>query len=128
MKTTIEFLKAVKQKHNIPSDGKLALILGHTRSSVSLLLQGRNFLGDEAAMKVADLLDLDPAYVVACVHAERAKHAKEKQLWERIATLTAGIAAALLVIAILPTAQLPTGEFNAAFSAELPDSVYYVKL
>lgn len=123
MKTSKEFLQEVKTRHHLPSDGQLAKILGHTRSSISLLMQGKNYLGDDTAMKVAELLNLDPAYVVACIHAERAKHEGERKLWERIAALASGVTVAALLFA----APLFADNY-AAIAAESSNSVYYVKL
>lgn len=102
MKTTIEFLTAIKTRYNLPSDYSLAGKLELTRASISRFMNGKDFLGDQTAMKVADLLDLDPAHVVACAHIERAKHANEKALWQRIAALTAGVTAALALFSLLP--------------------------
>lgn len=130
MKTTVEFLNAVKTKHNLPSDGRLAIMLGLTRASISRFQQGKDFLGDDTAMKVADLLDIDPAYIVACVHAERAKPAKEKALWNRIAALSSGIAATALLAVILSAglANLPssTGAAYKAISVENTSSGIYI--
>ena len=63
MKTTKEFLQEVKTRHHLTSDGQLSRKIGVTRSSVSLLMQGKNYLGDDNAMKVAELLELDAAYL-----------------------------------------------------------------
>ena len=126
MKTTIEFLNAVKAKYHLPSDGKLALKLGHTRSSVSLLLQGKNYLGDDAAMNVADLLEIDPAYVVACIHAERAKQSKEKKLWERIATMaSSGAVAVILSWTVLPQISIESITKPVLF---LDGNIHYANL
>lgn len=87
MKTTVEFLDAVKACSNVPSDYALASVLGITRSQVSKLRLGKDFLGDSTAMRVANVLKIDPRYVVACAHAERAKQADERALWLDIAAL-----------------------------------------
>lgn len=121
MKTTVNFLDEIKNKHGITSDYALSTTLGMTRSMISRYRMKKDYLSDELAIKAADLLDLEPAYVVACVHAERAKPTEEKKLWERIAAMFetkkyAGIAA-LLVVAIVPlaTASLPSqGADNGA--------------
>ena len=115
MKTTLEFLDAVKTKHGLPSDYALSIKLDLTRSSISRFKLGKDFLGDETAMKVAHLLDLDPAYVVACIHAERAKKPAEKQLWERMAMnigALGGVAATVLIVLALPYSGLNSGLEN----------------
>lgn len=141
MKTTVEFLNEVKKNHHLTSDGQLAKLLGLTRSSTCLFMQGKNFLGDETAMKVAELIKADPAFVVACIHAERAKQTPERKMWERIAAMmqtkeVAGLAAALAVMAFLPAANFDDQGFNLAFigmtaapafGSFFADSVYYVK-
>lgn len=102
MKTTADFLDALRVKLDLPSDGRLAAFLGIHRQYLSRYRRNVITFDDEMAMKVADLLDTDPAYVVACMHAQRAKTVKEQKLWERIATLSAGITVCLVLSAALP--------------------------
>lgn len=98
MQTTIELLTTVKSRYHLQSDGRLAALLGHTRQSISLLMAGKNYLGDEAALKVADLLEMDPAYVIACMHAEREKNQEVRKVWEQIAGRMAVAVSILLFI------------------------------
>ena len=85
MKTTVDFLNAVKSKYDLKSNYALAKKMGQTDTDVARWMKGKNTLGDEAAICVADLLDMDPAYVVTCVHAERAKTERERNVWFNIA-------------------------------------------
>lgn len=85
MKTTVEFLDAVKASKSVPSDYALAPVLGVTRSQISRFRNGKDYLGDSTAIRVAELLELPPAFVVACVHAERSKEKAEFSLWQGIA-------------------------------------------
>lgn len=85
MNTTRDFLQAVKARHCVRSDYALAPLLGVTRASVSRLQNGKDFLGDSTAITVGKLLQIDPAFVVACAHAERAKETAEKSLWQGLA-------------------------------------------
>lgn len=85
MKTTAQFLDAVKAKLNLPSDYALAPVLGITKQSVSKLRNGKDCFGDETAEKVAQLLGEQPAYVIACAHAERTKSDSQRRIWETIA-------------------------------------------
>lgn len=127
MKTTVEFLNAVKAKHHLPSDGRLAVMLGLTRASISRFQQGKDFLGDETAMKVADLLDIDPAFVVACVHAERAKRPEEKALWSSIATRASSIAAGVVFAVILSASvlEVPVLESGAYVVSTVASNIHY---
>lgn len=104
MQTTIDFLKAVKAAQGLTSDYQLAKFLGITQQSVSLLMLGKTFLGDETAIKVADCLKIYPALVLANIHAERAKGEVEKRVWTDLVKRLGGIAAALvLAICALPS-------------------------
>jgi len=85
MRTTIEFLDALKSKHGGISDYALAKILGVTQQTVSRYRTGRDFLGDSTSICIAELLKIDAGYVIACVHSERARKESEKAIWQRIA-------------------------------------------
>jgi len=73
MKKTVDFLDAVKATQGIESDYALSPILGLSRAQLSRYRSGNDFMGDLVAMKVAELLKVDPAYVIACLAAERAE-------------------------------------------------------
>lgn len=85
MRTTLEFLDAIKARHGGLSDYALAKLLGVHQTTTSKYRTGRDFLGPETAETVAKLLDIDPAYILVCAHAERAKRESEKAIWQRIA-------------------------------------------
>jgi len=87
MNTTIQFLDALKARHCGASDYAISKILGVTQQTVSRYRVGKDFLGDSTAIRVAKLLEIDPAYVVACAHAERAKAEDEKAVWTGFAAL-----------------------------------------
>ena len=119
MKTTADFIEALKAKYGLKSNYAVAKFLNQTDTAIARWSNGKTTFSDETAMHVAYLLDLDPAYVVASVHAERAKHANEKKLWERIATSVAGVAAALAVVAILPFIALPSNDAGIIAQSEV---------
>lgn len=123
MKTTAEFLNEIKIKYNLKSNYALAKLMQQTETSISRWIHGRTTLSDESALQVADLLEIDPAYVVACVHAERASD-KTRKIWERMATLTAGLAALVILSVTVPQSGHESALF-AAFTGSYP--VYYVK-
>ena len=82
---TVEFLDAVKRRHDLPSDYAAAALIGLTRSQVSKYRNGKDYFGDDTCERVAELLSLDAGYVMACVHAERAKTPSVRQVWEALA-------------------------------------------
>ena len=81
MKTTVEWLDALKAQLDIPSDYAAAKVLGLTRSAVSHYRTGRTSFDDVTAVRVADLLGVDPAEVLASVQYERAKTDEVREAW-----------------------------------------------
>lgn len=79
--TTIEYLQAVKTRLGITSDYALAARLGITRSAVSKLQMGKGIFGDDVALTVAQILDLNPLVVIAQANAERAPTAEMRARW-----------------------------------------------
>lgn len=115
MKNTADFLDALRVKLDVPSDYALGAKLGMHRQQMSRYRTLQTTFDDEASMRIADILEIDPAFVVASMHAQRAKRSEEKKLWERIATSMAGVTVILALVAILPTTTLPTWDgFNTA--------------
>lgn len=78
------YLDAIQKKYSIKSDNGLAAALGVTRGSISGYRHGRSFLGIETCIKVARMLDLHPAVVLADCSAERAESDDERALWSDI--------------------------------------------
>ena len=84
MKTTIEFLDAVKEKLGITSDYALAKRLGFSLSTVSNYRTGRRILDDDAALDIAMALEVHPFEVIASVNAERAKTPEQRERWSGV--------------------------------------------
>lgn len=133
MKTTADFIDELKLKLELPSDGMLAKKLGIHRQYMSQYRTGKTTFSDEKALLVADLLEIDPAYVIACVHAEREKNQTIKTIWERIAT-NAQAMAAVLVLLVVPAVIMTgnSGEIftldTAAYGAGQPDNLYIMRI
>lgn len=106
MQTTADFIEALKAKHGLKSNYAVAKFLNQTDTAVARWSKGSVTFSDEMAMHMAELLDFDPAYVVACVHAERAKTEAEKKLWERISNIHYAIAATIM-LALIVSPALP---------------------
>jgi hypothetical protein len=79
--TTIEYLDAVKARYGLVSDYALAKKLGITQTSISGYRARRRFFDDEAALTVAQVLDIEPICVIAAANAERAKSPEQKARW-----------------------------------------------
>lgn len=85
MKTTADFLDALRVKFALPSDGKVSLKMGWKRQQVSRYRQLHNTFDDTTAMKVATALEIEPGYVMACMHAQLAKSPEVRSVWENLA-------------------------------------------
>lgn len=77
---TKDYLKQAKVKLGIESDYALAARLGITRSSISGLQNGHSFLGDETAMKIADILEVPREMVLLDITIERSAHSPNKDV------------------------------------------------
>lgn len=82
---TTKWLDRAKEKLGL-SDYALAPMLGLSRSQISNYRNGRDFLSDDAALKLANLLEMDsPAVIIASSHAERAKSDDARAFWSQLA-------------------------------------------
>lgn len=124
MKTTIDFLDALKARQGGVSDYAIAKKLGLTCGAVSIWRNGKGYFDDSTSIRVAELLEIEPAIVIASVHAERAKSESEKAVWREILEKLGGVAAGVLLTigaATLPVQQAEASVLNSVHS------VYYVK-
>jgi hypothetical protein len=129
VKTTVQYLDALKRRLDLPSDYAVAKVLGITRAAVSRYRQAGGAFDDLTAVRAAELLGLDPLEVIAASNAERARDDDARRVWERLwgkatgAAVTTAFAACIVGLAAAP---------SPAQSAPLePDNVLsscYVKL
>lgn len=125
MKTTIDFLNAVKAANGFTSDYQLAKFLGVTQQTVSVYMLKKSYLGDETAIKVAEALKIDPAQVIASVHYERAKKAEEKAVWKGILERLGGIAAGVVIgITLINYAPIILADYDNIIAVE---NIHYTK-
>lgn len=124
MNTTVQLLDAVKAKCELASDYALAKELELPCQSISQYRKEKNSFGDDTAIRVAEILELEPASVLAAVYAERAKTEKAKAVWKNVCEKMGGIALSLLVGTAF-TVSSPTPA--SAAGKERANSVYYVK-
>lgn len=84
MKTSIEFMEDVKALYCLPSDYALAKKIGLSQQAVGKYRKFGTSFDDTTALRVASLLKIEPAVVVASAHAQRAKTPEEKTVWATI--------------------------------------------
>ncbi len=98
MKTTADFLDEIKELRNVQSDYAVAKILGVRHTNLSNYRHGRSHFDAAMCIKVAEVLNVEPAYIMACMEAERAKTDEIRKVWERAAKLLGGIAAGVAIM------------------------------
>lgn len=91
---TCDYLDAVQTKLNISSDYAVAKSLNISRQAVSRYRAGFNFLDDEVALRVAEILEINAGCVLIDMHAERSKNSEVRNVWEMV---SAGFPALLLL-------------------------------
>lgn len=126
MQTTTDFLDAIAERYQA-SDYRISkMIHASSPSVVYNYRHGRSRFDQATCIKVAELLDLDAGYVLACIEAERASDAAVASVWEKVAnTIRATAAAGILGLIALP---FPADQAHAQTTV-YPSStaVYYVK-
>ncbi len=113
---SVEFLDAVRARHGLTSDRKLAAFLELEQPRVASYRTGRRTLDPEACVAVARALELPPEHVFASVQAERAKRTDHRRIWERLAKI-AKHAGAAVVLAYAATSAPPASGAPAGHNA-----------
>lgn len=100
MKTTADFLDDLQKKLDVKSDYAVGKLLGIHRQQLSHYRLLKGAFDDEMCLRVAEVLEIDGAYVMACMHHQRAKNPEVKAAWKHTAEMLYGLAASFLVIAV----------------------------
>ena len=128
--TTIELLEALKRHFATDngepaSDYRIAKILKVSTPTVSTWRTGRSYIGDEFALKFSEILELDPEFVLASLHAERAARAQNV----RVAEAWAAIARKALAACIVGTTlSLPFPAPVQAAESRFNDGLYIMRI
>ena len=85
METTLDFLERLKAKYDGASDYRASKLLQVSTSSISTWRCGKGGMGDKTAVKMAELLCEHPAYIMACVHAEKDESPQTQKVWAQVA-------------------------------------------
>ena len=108
MDTSESFIRKIKIKYSQegkqPTDYRLSKLLGMSPQGIHSFNTRGSVFDDKAGLQIAKLLNLDPAYVLMCLGAERTKDESAKKTYERIAKVfqyAASTAAAFLLAAVL---------------------------
>lgn len=135
MKTTADYLDALHVKLNLPNDSQLAAHLGMHKQQIYSYRRMQGTFSEEWSLRIADILEIDPAEIFAAMHYQRERNESARKVWERIYKSITTVTAALAVIALLPGILGTTGSDHhpqslafAGFTlSSLTNTVYYVK-
>lgn len=125
--SSIRALDALARQNGNCSDYRLSKIIGIAQPSVSLYRNGKRQFDEKTAIRVAELLGMAPAELLARIQAERSDNAPARAAWLSLAKLARASAPAAAILAALllglSTMQAPvtTGLFAASAAAyDLP--------
>lgn len=119
MKTSVEYLDDVAARLGGVSDYRVAMTLGMSRSGVSRWRTGDDSIGDDAAIKVAAILEIDPVEIMVNSRIERTQNEAVRSAWENAARKLGRAAASLAIVVVaLFSSVFVSGDAYAAVNAE----------
>ncbi|MCU7810701.1 MAG: helix-turn-helix domain-containing protein [Candidatus Thiodiazotropha sp. (ex Notomyrtea botanica)] len=92
---TIEYIDKAKKSLGISSDYAFAKWLGVGRNAVSNYRNNIRTINDATAVKIADVLKIDPIEIIAQANLEREKNPENKKFWKDFLSRVAGLVIAL---------------------------------
>lgn len=131
MQTVDQLLDAVKARHKITSDYKLAQYLGMTDSAIRNYRHKRSLPDEVACVKIAQALNLDGDVLAAQIQAQRARDADTKAFWRRLAArLEAGAVhvAVLVAVCLVGFTSTPNAEASTLSADASKDGRLYIML
>ena len=124
MKTTVQYLDALKARLDLPSDYAAAKVLGVTRQAVSKYRNGLSVFDENTAIRAAELLSLDPLEVIAACKAESAPDSHIRRVWENAwGKATGATATTALAACIVGLAAAPSPAHSAPLSSDNASSI-----
>lgn len=117
--TPADLLKAVRAAHGIPSNYRLARVLGVTDKTVQRWQAGENAPDGPTCERLAVMAGFDPDFVVAAMQAHREREPSERARWERIAQRLQSVAAAVACVIL---SGLITGSPDAQARASIEET------
>lgn len=84
MITANELIEAAKAAAGVPSNYRLAKVLGVTENTVANWKHGRTAPDDQMAVRLAEMAHLDPADVLPAMYALRTSDPALRSVWARV--------------------------------------------
>ena len=121
METTADFLDHLKSRLVCRNDAELAGRMGWKPAQISRYRRLQSTFSDETALRVAELCDVKPEFIVACMKAQQSKHPETRSAWQRVAEQI-GRAAAFAAVAVAPALTSPDAQARFDNSQNAPTS------
>ena len=126
--SSTKYLELVKEKHGLKNDRQLALHLQMTTGTVSNYMSGKRIMDDEACLRIAMELEIDPLKVFAAAGLDRAAKTGQKSLWEVFLKRTAATSAAAVLVGVGLFSTPPGAQAASLLTSAALHDLYYVKL
>ncbi len=115
MNATNRYLNELKKKTGIESDYGLANALGVSRQRVSNYRQDLCSFDNDMALRVGEMLGVNPMLIIADVEAEKSKDEERRKTWENFSRRLRGIGAAIVLIVLGIPAVPQTAEAGSLY-------------
>jgi hypothetical protein len=127
--STNDFLNALMHRCGVKTDYGLHKLLAVSRQTIYRYRAGGTF-DDAIALRVAKLLDVDPALMLVYVARDRARHGEAKKLWEVLAKklARAAVLVALVHFAWMGLPGLPDALQQVTHAQPTDSFTYYAQL
>lgn len=124
----VSLLDNAKVVHKLPSDYKLALVLGIDQKSLRNYRDHKTLPDARVLVKLCELTGDDPAILLAEIEEQRAKTDEARALWHQIAQRlqAAGVTAVLSVVFLLGGMGLSPNEAHAAAASNSQLTKLYI--
>lgn len=83
MKTASQWMEIIVQTYEVKNQSALARLLDVTRSSICQNKEGKHAINVTTALKIADLLGINPMLVIASTMHEQEHKPENKALWAK---------------------------------------------
>ena len=127
LETSQDLLERIRAKYDLSWYGLIALMEVH-KNTVYSWKANHTTVDKRYAIRIAELLDEKPPYVLACLEAERdPDHAK---IWQEIAVKFRSHAASILLAGVVLVgfgAPTPSEAYDGTAADAAPSNVYYGK-
>lgn len=119
--------QALKAGGGTGSDYEASKALGLSRQQISRIRNEHGGLGNDAGVKAAAIIGIDPARVLVILAAEHAKTDAERSAWEALLNRLGGMAACLAVcVGLVATGMAAYPSPSEAAAQVVPSTLYYV--